>query len=249
MEIQRQIKEVEAGGKIESWTLDWDEENKTLSKMRSKETEADYRYFKEPDLLAVELSEERIQELLDSLPELPAERAARFVDEYNLSEKDASTLTSDRALSDYYQELVLDQAVNPKTAANWVVNDLLGLVNDLEIPIGELYLEPGKLAGIIQLVENGTVNTSTGRELVHKVQELQKDPAKIVEEEGLSQLTDSSAIEKICQEVIDASPDQVGQYQSGKKGVIGWLIGQVMAKSGGKADPQAVRQTLQKLLD
>ena len=126
---------------------------------------------------------------------------------------------------------------------------MLGLVNDLGKTIGDLYLTPEKLASIIQLVESGGINTSTGRDLVRKVEEQRETPEVIVEKEGLAQLTDSSAIEAICKEIIEANPAQVEEYQSGKMGVIGWLIGQVMAKTGGKADPQAVREILQKLLD
>jgi aspartyl-tRNA(Asn)/glutamyl-tRNA(Gln) amidotransferase subunit B len=247
-EIQRQIKEVEAGGVIESWTLDWDEETKTLSKMRSKETEADYRYFKEPDLLAVKLEEDRIQEILTGLPELPNQREERFRKEYELSPKEAATLTSERDLSNYFEETLQVYGGAPKTVANWVINDLLGLVNELELPLPDLYLTPEKLAEIIKLVDNGQINSSTGRELVRKTEEMKKEPGKIVDEEGLAQLTDTSAIEEICQQVIDASPDQVEQFKSGNQGVIGWFMGQVMSKSGGKADPQAVRETLLKLL-
>jgi aspartyl-tRNA(Asn)/glutamyl-tRNA(Gln) amidotransferase subunit B len=248
VEIERQIKEVEAGGTIESWTLDWDEETKTLSKMRSKETEADYRYFKEPDLLAVQLDEDRIQEILDSLPELPHQREERFIQEFELSQKEAGTLTSERELSDYFEDSVQAYGGAAKTAANWVINDLLGLVNELEISLGDLYLTPERLAEIIKLVDSGQINTSTGRDLVRKTEQTRKEPANIVEEEGLAQLTDTSAIEDFCQEVIKASPDQVEQFKSGNQGVIGWFMGQVMAKTGGKADPQAVREILLRLL-
>ena len=248
-EIQRQIKEVEAGGVIESWTLDWDEETKTLSKMRSKETEADYRYFKEPDLLAVKLDEDHIQEILTSLPELPNQRKERFIKEYQIPAKEAATLTDDRELSDYFEKLVQAYSGAPKAAANWVINDLLGLINDLELPLNELYLTPERLAEIINLVDAGDINTSTGRELVRNTEKTKKEPGEIVESEGLAQLTDTSALEAICQEVIAASPDQVEQYQAGKKGVIGWFMGQVMSQSGGKADPQAVREILIKLLE
>ena len=248
-EIQRQIKEVEAGGVIESWTLDWDEETKTLSKMRSKETEADYRYFKEPDLLAVKLDEDRIQEILDSLPELPHQREERFVVDFKLSHKEAATLTAERSLADYYEKTLQSYGGHPKTAANWVINDLLGLVNDLEVSLDDLYLSAERLGEIIKLVEEGKINTSTGRELVRNTEEMKKEPGQIVEEQGLAQLTDTSAIEAICQEVIEANPDQVAQYRSGKKGVIGWFMGQVMAQTGGKADPQAVREILTGLLE
>ncbi|MFN2281185.1 MAG: Asp-tRNA(Asn)/Glu-tRNA(Gln) amidotransferase subunit GatB, partial [Anaerolineales bacterium] len=248
-EIERQIKEVEAGGVIESWTLDWDEETKTLSKMRSKETEADYRYFKEPDLLAVKLEEEQIQEILASLPELPRQREDRFLNEYKLSPKEAATLTSERDLSDYFEDTIHAYGGSPKTAANWIINDLLGLVNDLELSLDELYLTPQRLAEIIKLVDAGQINTSTGRELVRMTEGDKKEPGQIVEEKGLVQLTDTSAIEAICREVVENSPGQAEQYRSGKKGVIGWFMGQVMSQSGGKADPQAVREILIRLLE
>jgi aspartyl-tRNA(Asn)/glutamyl-tRNA(Gln) amidotransferase subunit B len=124
----------------------------------------------------------------------------------------------------------------------------LGLVNELEIKITELFLNPERLADIVLLVDEGVINTSTGRELVIKTQEQEKDPRMIVDEEGLAQMTDITAIETICKEVIQENPSQVEQYQSGKTGVIGWLVGQVMSKTGGKADPQAVRKSLEKLL-
>ncbi len=247
-EIKRQIKEVEAGKKIESWTLDWNEETQTLSKMRSKETEADYRYFKEPDLLSINLDKARIKELLDSLPELPVERETRFIEQYKLPLREAKVLTSERKLSDFYEEILDGYDGQPKGAANWVINDVLGLVNELGLAVDELFLTPERLQEIMKLVDGGNINTSTGKELVRKTQEQQKDPGEIVEEEGLAQVTDSGAIESICKEVIQENPAQVEQYQSGKEGVIGWLIGQVMAKSGGKADPQVVRETIIALL-
>jgi aspartyl-tRNA(Asn)/glutamyl-tRNA(Gln) amidotransferase subunit B len=247
-EIQRQIKEVEAGGAIESWTLDWDDENKTLSKMRSKETEADYRYFKEPDLLAVTLTEKHIQEIQESLPELPFQREKRFSEQYRITAKDAGVITSTRALADYFEALLEAYGGEPKTAANWLINDLLGLMNELGLSLEELYLTPERLGKILQLVEEGRINTGTGKDLLRKTQQLQKDPGEIVEEQGLAQLTDSTAIEALCQEVLAENPSQVEQYRSGKGGVIGWLMGQVMAKSGGKADPQAVRELLEKFL-
>lgn len=218
-EISRQISDVEAGGKIESWTLDWNEETKTLSKMRSKETEADYRYFKEPDLLAVTLTESRIQELLEGLPELPDQMFARLIKEYELSAYDAGILTSEIGMARFFEEVVKNYIVDPKTTANWLINDVQGLMNELALPIEELYLNPERLADILLMVDDGTINTSTGKELVWKTQEQKKDPRGIVEEEGLAQLSDSSAIKSICQEVIQANPGQVEEYQSGKGGV------------------------------
>lgn len=247
-EIKRQIKEVEAGGVIESWTLDWDEENKTLSKMRSKETEADYRYFKEPDLLAVNLDEGQIKGIVESLPELPLERKTRFMSDYGISDKEAGVLTSTRSLSEYFEATLKSYGGESKTVVNWLINDLIGLINEKNLSVDELFLTPEKLAEILQMVDEGVINTSTGKELLRKTQILEKDPGLIVEEQGLAQVTDSSAIEALCQGVIKDNPSQVEEYRSGKTGVIGWLMGQVMAKTGGKADPQAVREILVKLL-
>ncbi len=248
-EIKRQIKQVEAGGVIESWTLDWDEENKTLSKMRSKETEADYRYFKEPDLLAISLDEGHIQGIIESLPELPSQRKTRFMSDYRISDKEAGVLTSTRSLSEYFEAALKSYGGESKTVVNWLINDLIGLMNEKNLSANDLYLTPEKLAGILQMVDEGMINTSTGKELLRKTQELEKDPGLIVEEQGLAQVTDSAAIEAICQGVIKENPSQVEEYRSGKTGVIGWLMGRVMAKTGGKADPKAVREILAKLLN
>ena len=247
-EIKRQIKEVEAGGKIESWTLDWNEDTQTLSKMRSKETEADYRYFKEPDLLPINLSDEYIQEVINKLPELPLERESQFINEYKLPAREAKVLTSERYLADYFEGILESYPGEPKKAANSLINDVLGLMNELNLSADELFLTPERLGNILLLVDEGTINTSTGKMLIRKTQQLKKEPGSIVEEEGLAQVTDSATIERICQEVIEENPAQVEQYRSGKEGVVGWLIGQVMAKSGGKANPEVVRETLEKLL-
>jgi aspartyl-tRNA(Asn)/glutamyl-tRNA(Gln) amidotransferase subunit B len=247
-EIKRQIKEVEAGGKIASWTLDWDEDTQTLSKMRSKETEADYRYFKEPDLLAINLDEDWIKALLENLPELPLERETRFIEQYNLPAREAKLLTNDRALADYFEGILEIYSEEPKNAANFLINDIQGLMNELNLSPNELFLTPERSGRILILVDDGTINTTTGKELIWKVEERKEEPEIIIENDGLTQVTDTGEIESICQEVIKENPDQVEQFQSGKEGVIGWLIGQVMAKSGGKADPQVVRKTISKLL-
>lgn len=248
-EIQRQTREKEDGRAIRSWTLDWDEDTGTLSKMRSKETEADYRYFREPDLLPVKLDEERRDEILASLPELPLERKARFEDTYQLSDYDADVLTSEKALSDYFEEAADEYAGEAKQIANWIINDLLGLLNERDLPADELYLSPAHLASIVSMVDEGTINTSTGKNLLRKVEDSRHPPQRIVEEEGLAQLREPSAIQSVCQAVIAENPEQVQQYRDGKEEVIGWFIGQVMGRTDGKADPQLVRSTLQKLLN
>jgi len=246
-EIKRQIKEVEAGNKIASWTLDWNEDTQTLSKMRSKETEADYRYFKEPDLLAVKLTEERIKELVESLPELPDVKKEKFHHDYGLPSYDLKILTSTIGISNLFESTGILYEGNKKDISNWIMNDILSLSNELSIP-PELIISPENLARILYLVDNGKINNSTGSALIRKVYESKLNPDTIIENEGLAQLTDISDIQTICEQVIQGNPSQVEQYKSGKGGVIGWLIGQVMAKSGGKADPQLVRELLEKLL-
>ena len=248
-EIQRQIREVEGGGRIESWTLDWNEDTETLAKMRSKETEADYRYFREPDLLPIKLDQDWKAEVLAALPEMPWERKERFLEDYGLSAYDAGVLTGDRALSEYYEDTVDAYTGEPKTAANWMINDILGLLNEREISIQELTVTPEQFADILQLVDAGTINTATGRDLLSRLEDADQSVRVLVEEGGLTQLSDVEELTEICREIIQDHPDQAEEYRSGKTAVIGWFIGQVMGQTRGKADPQVVREVLTALLE
>jgi aspartyl-tRNA(Asn)/glutamyl-tRNA(Gln) amidotransferase subunit B len=247
-EIERQIREVEAGNRVEAWTLEWDEDAGVLKKMRSKETEADYRYFREPDLLPVRLDDEWRNKILKDFPELPLERRSRFVTKYGLPEYDAEVLTSERTLSDYFEATVKNYPGDPKRVSNWIMNDILRMINDKGIPAGDLKLTPVYLADIIKLVDTGTVNTSTGKALLIKVEESGSAPGKIVEGEGLAQVSDDSAIRQVCQELISESPNEVESYKAGKVTLMGWFVGQVMKKMRGKADPNMARQVLEELL-
>jgi aspartyl-tRNA(Asn)/glutamyl-tRNA(Gln) amidotransferase subunit B len=247
-EAQRQIELVESGGKVESWTLDWDADRGVLTKMRSKETEADYRYFRDPDLLPVEISAEEIARIKASLPEYPLERKARFERDYQLNAYDAEILTSDRSLSDYYEEAVAAHAGEPKTVANWMMNELLRLLNDRGLRVSELRLRPENLAEIISLVENGKINAATGKSLVPKVEDTGMAPGQIVEKEGLGLVSDIGALEAAVEAVLKANPKEVSEYQAGKEALIGFFVGQVMRGMGGKADPKAVRELLLKAL-
>ncbi len=247
-EIERQVREVEAGNVIHAWTLEWDEESGVLRKMRSKETEADYRYFREPDLLPVQLDKVWLGEILSALPELPLDRRQRFVVRYNLPEYDADILTGERSLSDYFENAVLAYGGDPKRVSNWLMNDVLRMVNERGITAGELKLTANYLAEIIKLVDSNAVNTSTGKSLLEKVEQSGKSPHQIVEEEGLAKVSDQDAIRTICAEVLTEAPDQVKSYQGGKTGLIGWFVGQVMKKMRGKADPQLAKTILEDLL-
>jgi aspartyl-tRNA(Asn)/glutamyl-tRNA(Gln) amidotransferase subunit B len=247
-EVERQVREVEAGNTIKAWTLEWDEEAGVLRKMRSKETEADYRYFREPDLLPIYLNEEWKAEILANLPELPLDRRARFSADYGLPEYDADILTGERSLSDYFETAVKAYQGDPKRVSNWLMNDVLRMVNEKGIPAGSLQLTPQYLAEVIQMVDANQINTSTGKALLDKVETSGKSPAEIVQAEGLAKVSDSDAIRGVCQEVLAESPEQVASYKNGKVTLMGWFVGQVMKKMRGKADPQVAKSVLEDLL-
>lgn len=247
-EIERQIREYESGGKVSAWTLEWDEDTQTLKKMRSKETEADYRYFREPDLLPVYLTEEWKADILKDLPELPLARRARFMADYGLPEYDAELLTSERSLSDYFEAAVQSYNGDPKRVSNWLMNDVLRMLNESGQTARELSLTPAYLAEIIQLVDSGTINTNTGKALLYKVNASGQSPAEIVQAEGLAKVSDDSVIRAVIEQVIAEAPGEAAAYRGGKVGLIGWFVGQVMKKMQGKADAQKARAILEEML-
>jgi len=247
-EIERQTRAYEAGERVESWTLEWDEDSGSLKKMRSKETEADYRYFREPDLLPVRLDDAWKASILRDLPELPLERRARFETEYGLGALESDLLTGDRALSDYFESTVKAYGGEVKRVVNWILNDVLRLLNESGHTAGELRLTPTHLAEIIRLVDAGTLNANTGKALLTKVHATGKPPAQLVQEEGLARVSDDGAIRAVVEQVIAESADEVAAYRGGKLGLIGWFVGQVMKKTQGKADAQKARALLEEML-
>ena len=247
-EAKRQIALVESGGRVESFTLDWDADSGKLKKMRSKETEADYRYFREPDLLPVVLTPEEIAQIQAGLPELPLARRERFEKDYQLSGYDAEILTSERSLSDYYEDAVKAYAGEAKAIANWMMNDLSRMLNDLGKTADELILRPNALAEIITMVDQGKINAATGKNLLKKVEETGKSPAKIVEQENLGLIDDSDALRTQIEAILAGAPDEVANFRAGKESLLGWFVGQVMRSSGGKADPKRTREILLDLL-
>ena len=247
-EYERQVRQVEAGNRIETWTLEWEEESGTLRKMRSKETEADYRYFREPDLLPIHLDDAWREAILKDFPERPLERRERFIRQYGLPEYDADILTSERTLSDYYETAVQAYGGDPKRVSNWLMNDVLRMLNESGKSANQLKLSPAFLAEIIRMVDAGTINVSTGKALLGKVEENAKSPAEIVAVEGLARISDDAAIRTACQEVLAEAPKEVESYKAGKVTLIGWFVGQVMKKMRGKADPALARSILEELL-
>ncbi|MFN2148305.1 MAG: Asp-tRNA(Asn)/Glu-tRNA(Gln) amidotransferase subunit GatB, partial [Anaerolineales bacterium] len=232
-EYERQVREVLAGHTIQAWTLDWDEDTASLRKMRSKETEADYRYFREPDLLPILVDDAWKSRVLEHLPELPLERRARFEEQYGLPPYDAEILTEERSLADYFEAAVGAYDGEAKDVSNWLMNDVLRIIRTEGIPAGDLKLTPQYLAEIVTLVGAKTITTNTGKELLARAQSSGESPAGIVERENLAQVSDTGQLEAIAAEVLAENPEQVDTYQGGKTTVIGWFVGQVMRKSGG----------------
>jgi len=248
VEIQRQIKEVEHGETIKAWTLDWDEDSGTLRKMRSKETEADYRYFREPDLLPIYLDDTWRDTILADLPELPLERKARFIEQYDIPAYDAEILTEERSLSDYFESAVEAYGGEPKAISNWMMNDVLRLLRERGQTAGELELKPAYLADIVRMVNENTITASTGKQLLDRVQDSGHPPMEIVEGEGLAQVSDDDSLRPLIAEIIAGNPKQVETFRSGKTSIIGWFVGQVMRETDGKANPQMVKSLLEEML-
>jgi aspartyl-tRNA(Asn)/glutamyl-tRNA(Gln) amidotransferase subunit B len=247
-EIERQIRETQAGREIKAWTLEWDEDRGVLKKMRSKETEADYRYFREPDLLALRIEGTWIKEVLSALPELPLARRQRFIEAYQLPEYDADILTSERGLSEFYEAAVKTYQGDPKKVSNWIMNDILRILKERNIQTDSLFLSPADLVEIINLVEKGVINTSTGKSLIDKVEEKHLKPSEIVKVENLALVNDEGALQAACEEILLESPNEVASYKAGKLTLMGWFVGQVMRKTQGKADPGIVKSIMENLL-
>ncbi len=247
-EFARQVREVEAGRKVEAWTLEWDEDSGSLRKMRSKETEADYRYFREPDLLPVRLEDAWREAILADFPELPLQRRQRFIEQYGLPEYDAEILTSERQLSDYYEAAVRAYASDAKKVSNWLMNEVLRMINERNLSPAKMKLTPQFLAELLKLVDSGVINITTGKALLSKVEDTGFAPSKIVADEGLARVSDDAAIRSVCVDVLAENPKEVDAYHGGKVALMGWFVGQVMRKMQGKADANLARSILTELL-
>ncbi|MDK2980913.1 MAG: aspartyl-tRNA(Asn)/glutamyl-tRNA(Gln) amidotransferase subunit [Chloroflexota bacterium] len=247
-EVERQTREVEEGKTIKAWTLEWDQDAGVLRKMRSKETEADYRYFREPDLLPLHVSNEWKAAILADFPERPLERRERFMQTYKLPEYDADILTLERGLSEYFEAAAEAYGGDPKKVSNWLMNDVLRMINEDNLVPAEMRLTPQYLAELLKLVDAGTINMTTGKALLSQVQESGKAPAKLVEEQGLAQVRDDAAIRAVCEQIIANNPDEVAAYRGGKDSLMGWFVGQVMREMRGKADAKLAKEVLSELL-
>ena len=245
VEARRQIEIIEDGGTIDQETRLFDPNKGETRPMRSKEEAHDYRYFPDPDLVPLKLDKEWIKGLRGSVPELPAARVSRFVREYGLPEYDAGVLTVSKGIADYFEACV--KLFNqPKTVSNWVMGELTRELNLSGTEIAASPVTPERLVALLQLVEKGTVSLKVAREIFPELYRSGKTPEQIVQEKGLTQVSDEGALDKIIDEVLAKNPAQVAQFKEGKQQVLGFLVGQVMKASGGKANPGKVNELLKK---
>lgn len=247
-EIRRQIEVLRGGGTIRQETRRWDDAAGVTVAMRSKEDAHDYRYFPEPELLPIELTAEQVAAWRAELPELPAARRARFTAEYGLPDYDAGVLTADRAVADYF-EAVARSSGNFKAASNWVMTEMLRALGEREMEIRQTRVTPEALAALIGLVERNVINMPTAKEVFAILFEHGGDPAAIVKDRGLGQVSDAGAMDELAAAAIAAHPSVAADYRGGKKAALQFLVGQIMKASRGKANPQLAAEALRRRLD
>ncbi|MBV6465102.1 MAG: Aspartyl/glutamyl-tRNA(Asn/Gln) amidotransferase subunit B [Anaerolineales bacterium] len=249
-EIDRQSKILASGGTVEQETLGWDEARERTYSQRSKEDAHDYRYFPEPDLPPLKVDAAWLERVRAELPELPRAKMERFAADYKLPVKDAARLAEEKSVADYFEATVsrLPASVPPKTAANWMLGDLFGLMKTRGETADRLKVRPEALAELVSLVAGGEINQTTGRGVLAEMSESGKSAAEIVAAKGLKQVSDAGFIAAIVRQTLEECPDEAASYRSGKEAVLNFLFGQVMKKAAGKANPQAARAELERQL-
>ena len=247
-EIKRQIEEVENGGKIYQETRRWDDAKGIGYAMRTKEDAHDYRYFPEPDLAPIVLSEEYIQNLKDNLPEMPHVKKERYMRDFDLPEYDADILTSSKKSAKFFEE-ANEICNNPKAVSNWIMGDFTRMLNEKEIEIDESKVTAQNLAELITLIDKGTISSKIAKQVFEDMFETGENAKDIVEKKGLVQMSDEGAIKEIVQKVVDANPQSIIDYKAGKDRAIGFLVGQIMKETKGKANPQIVNKLLLEIIN
>ena len=246
-EIARQIRVVESGGAVEQETLGWNEPRGETYSQRGKEHAHDYRYFPEPDLLPLEVSRQEVERLRATLPELPDAKRDRFVAQYGLSRYDATLLTAERAVGEYFEACVSNlesQISNFKVVANWMTGELFRLMNETGTDIEQVKVKPADLVALVEMVGGGQVNQNTAKLVFADMFATGEPPASIVERSGLVQISDTSVLTAVVEGVLDENPKQVAEYLGGKEQLFKWLLGQVMKATRGQANPQAAQAAL-----
>ena len=242
-ETNRQIEVLENGGRVVQETRLWDEENAVTKPMRSKEEAMDYRYFPEPDLPAIIITESRLSNVKDEMPEFADEKAKRFINEYKLNEMEAATLSSEQELAEYYEEVV-KVSDDARLAANWVLTEILRVLKEKNISIEEFSVEPKNIGKLIKLIKANTISSKIAKDVFEILLSENKDPEIIVKEKGLVQITDNSEIEKIVEQVLAENPQSVEDYKAGKSNALKYLVGQSMRLSKGKANPKMINEMI-----
>ena len=240
-EVDRQIDVIENGGKIDQETLRWDDVSGKTFPMRDKEDAQDYRYFPDPDLVAIKLSEEYIENIKNSLPELPESRKERYLQEYKLSEKDAKLITASKYLSDLFEEAV-KVCNNPKAVNNWMLSDVSRILNEKELESSQIPFTAEQLAEMIILIDKGTISSAIGKKVLEELFKNPKNPEEIVKEKGWIQISDEGAIKEVVLKILENNPQSIADYKGGKDKALGFLVGQAMKETKGKANPQMLNK-------
>ena len=246
-EIQRQIDLIQRGGQVEQETRLWDEEHQKTFPMRRKEEAHDYRYFPDPDLLPVVISEEWLESLREGIPELPEARSERFIQEYELDPEDAVRITQTRPFADYF-EAALKVYPRPKSIFNWMLGDLTRYLKRDNLPIEDCRVRPKHLARMIQLLDEGTISGKIGKEVFERMYRTGEEPGTIISAEDLGQISDAGELEELVDRLIESNQKQVEAYRGGKEGLLGFFIGRAMKETGGRANPKLLNQMLKKKL-
>jgi aspartyl-tRNA(Asn)/glutamyl-tRNA(Gln) amidotransferase subunit B len=249
-EINRQIEEIEFGGRIVQETRLWNEEKQTTISMRSKEGSADYRYFPDPDLIPMTIGRDMVEEIRATMPELPAAKRARYQQELSLSAYDANVLVADKAMTEFFDAAVKAYGENPKGIANWLIGDISAQMNYEKVDsITALNITPAHVAELVKLIDAGTISGSIAKKVLQGMLKSGEMPKAIVEAQGLAQISDTGPIVAAIQEVLANSATQVAQYHGGQTKVVGFLVGQVMKATQGRAKPDLVNKLLVEALE
>ena len=246
-EIKRQIRVVEEGGKVIQETRLWDSAKGITESMRSKEEAHDYRYFPEPDLVPIAAEQRWIDEIRASLPELPDVKRERFTSEYGLPKYDADLLTTEKPVAEWFEESI-KAGGQPKAVANWMMGDLMRLLNEENREIADCPLKPPQLADMLKLIDKGTISGKIAKTVFEEMYRSEKNAEEIVREKGLVQISDESAIEKIVDEVIAKHQKEAARFRAGEEKLLGFFVGQAMKAMKGKANPQVLNELLRKKL-
>ena len=240
-EIERQIDVIEDGGVVEQETLRWDDVSGKTFPMRDKEDAQEYRYFPDPDLVAIKLSDEYIENIRKTLPELPESRKERYLTEYGLSEKDANIITSSKYLSDLFEQ-ASKICNNPKAVNNWIISDISRILNETEMEPIQIPFDSKQLAKLVILIDKGTISSSIAKKVLVEMFEHPRDPEDIIDEKGWVQISDENAIKEVVLKILENNPQSIADYKAGKQKALGFLVGQAMKETRGKANPQMLNK-------